>query len=143
LFDLGERAKIVIFSVTDGEDKPLKYPHMFRAAPIVILNKVDLLPHLDFSLAKAIGNRREMVAWSMNGKPTMSAKNPAEPTLSAAGTMVRFRTMAIARLRWRRARLIIPAYQKPRPAVIVTWRLKFPVRCVQIPCSLAKNSLFC
>jgi hypothetical protein len=68
----------------------------------------------------------------------MSAKNRAEPTLSAAGTMVRFRTMAIARLRWRRARLIIPAYQKPRPAVIVTWRLKFPVRCVQIPCSLAK-----
>ena len=60
LFDLGERAKIVIFSVTDGEDKPLKYPHMFRAAPIVILNKVDLLPHLDFSLAKAIGNIRQV-----------------------------------------------------------------------------------
>jgi len=60
LFDLGERAKIVIFSVTDGEDKPLKYPHMFRAATIVILNKVDLLPYLDFSLAKAIGNVRQL-----------------------------------------------------------------------------------
>ena len=56
LFDLGEWAKVVIFSVTDGEDKPLKYPHMFRAAAIVILNKIDLLPNLDFSLAQAIAN---------------------------------------------------------------------------------------
>lgn len=60
LFDLGERAKVVIFSVTDGEDKPLKYPHMFRAAAVVILNKIDLLPHLDFSLATAIGNVRQV-----------------------------------------------------------------------------------
>ena len=56
LFDLGERAKIVIFPVTDGEDKPLKYPHMFSAASIVVLNKIDLSPHLDFSLAQAIAN---------------------------------------------------------------------------------------
>jgi hydrogenase nickel incorporation protein HypB len=60
LFDLGERAKVVIFSVTDGEDKPLKYPHMFRAAAIVILNKIDLLPHLEFSLAQAIANVRQV-----------------------------------------------------------------------------------
>ncbi len=60
LFDLGERAKVVIFSVTDGEDKPLKYPHMFRAASLVILNKIDLLPHLDFSLAEAIANVRQV-----------------------------------------------------------------------------------
>jgi hydrogenase nickel incorporation protein HypB len=53
LFDLGERGKVVIFSVTEGEDKPLKYPHMFRAASLVIINKVDLLPYLDFSLATA------------------------------------------------------------------------------------------
>jgi hydrogenase nickel incorporation protein HypB len=53
LFDLGERAKVVIFSVTEGEDKPVKYPHMFRAAALVIINKVDLLPHLDFDLASA------------------------------------------------------------------------------------------
>ena len=59
LFDLGERAKVMIFSVTDGEDKPLKYPHMFRAAAIIILNKIDLLPHLDFSLAQAIANVAE------------------------------------------------------------------------------------
>jgi len=56
LFDLGERAKAVIFPVTDGEDKPLKYPHIFRAAGLVILSKIDLLPNLDFALAEAIDN---------------------------------------------------------------------------------------
>jgi hydrogenase nickel incorporation protein HypB len=59
LFDLGERAKVVIFSVTDGEDKPLKYPHMFRAATTVILSKIDLLPSLDFSMAQAVTNVRQ------------------------------------------------------------------------------------
>jgi len=56
LFDLGERAKAVMFPVTDGEDKLLKYPHIFRAAGIVILGKIDLLPNLDFSLAEATDN---------------------------------------------------------------------------------------
>jgi hydrogenase nickel incorporation protein HypB len=56
LFDLGERAKVVIFSVTEGEDKPVKYPHMFRAAGLVIINKIDLLPYVDFDLASAIAN---------------------------------------------------------------------------------------
>jgi hydrogenase nickel incorporation protein HypB len=56
LFDLGERAKAVIFPVTDGEDKPLKYPHIFRAAGLVILSKIDLLPNLDFALSEAINN---------------------------------------------------------------------------------------
>lgn len=56
MFDLGERAKVVILSVTEGEDKPLKYPHMFRAAEIMILNKIDLLPHLDFDVSQAIAN---------------------------------------------------------------------------------------
>jgi len=60
LFDLGERAKTVIFSTTEGEDKPLKYPHMFRAAALVILNKIDLLPHLDFSVPRAIANVRQV-----------------------------------------------------------------------------------
>lgn len=58
LFDLGERAKATIFSTTEGEDKPLKYPHVFRAASLVILNKIDLLPHLDFSMALALANVR-------------------------------------------------------------------------------------
>lgn len=56
LFDLGERAKVAILSVTEGEDKPLKYPHMFRAARVVLLNKIDLLPHLDFNIEQAIAN---------------------------------------------------------------------------------------
>ncbi|MEU6643956.1 hydrogenase nickel incorporation protein HypB [Saccharomonospora sp. NPDC046836] len=48
LFDLGEDHRAVVMSVTEGEDKPLKYPHMFRTADVVLLNKVDLLPYLDF-----------------------------------------------------------------------------------------------
>jgi len=50
LFDLGDRARVVIASVTEGEDKPLKYPHMFRAGSLLVLNKVDLLPHLSFDV---------------------------------------------------------------------------------------------
>jgi hydrogenase nickel incorporation protein HypB len=60
MFDLGERAKVVILSVTEGEDKPLKYPHMFRAAEVMILNKTDLLPHVDFDVARAVANAREV-----------------------------------------------------------------------------------
>ena len=56
LFDLGERAKVVIFSVTEGEDKPLKYPHMFSAAALVILSKIDLLPYLRFDARRAVDN---------------------------------------------------------------------------------------
>jgi hydrogenase nickel incorporation protein HypB len=56
LFDLGETARVVIMSVTEGEDKPLKYPTMFRSAQLCIINKVDLLPHLDFDLAEAKSN---------------------------------------------------------------------------------------
>jgi hydrogenase nickel incorporation protein HypB len=50
LFDLGERARVVVASVTEGEDKPLKYPHMFAACDALVLNKVDLLPHLSFEV---------------------------------------------------------------------------------------------
>jgi hydrogenase nickel incorporation protein HypB len=56
LFDLGEERKIVILSVTEGEDKPLKYPHIFRAAELMILNKIDLLPHLDFDVEECVKN---------------------------------------------------------------------------------------
>ena len=52
--DLGERAKIAILSVTEGEDKPIKYPDMFAAARLMVLTKVDLLPHLDFDVAQCI-----------------------------------------------------------------------------------------
>jgi hydrogenase nickel incorporation protein HypB len=53
-FDLGEAHKVVVLSVTEGEDKPLKYPDMFRAASLMLLNKVDLLPHLSFDVARCI-----------------------------------------------------------------------------------------
>jgi hydrogenase nickel incorporation protein HypB len=55
-WDLGETAKIVVFSVTEGEDKPLKYPGMFRKARYAVLNKIDLLPHLQFDAELAIAN---------------------------------------------------------------------------------------
>jgi len=51
IYDLGQEANVVALSVTEGEDKPLKYPVMFRKADLVLLTKTDLLPHLDFSLA--------------------------------------------------------------------------------------------
>ena len=53
-FDLGERAKVVVLSVTEGDDKPLKYPDMFAAASLMLINKTDLLPYVDFNMEKAI-----------------------------------------------------------------------------------------
>jgi hydrogenase nickel incorporation protein HypB len=58
LFDLGEHAKVAILSVTEGEDKPLKYPHMFQASRAMLLNKIDLVPHLDFDVERAVDNAR-------------------------------------------------------------------------------------
>ncbi len=60
LFDLGEQAKVVILSVTEGEDKPIKYPHMFRACQMMLLNKVDLLPHLRFDVDRCIAYARQV-----------------------------------------------------------------------------------
>jgi hydrogenase nickel incorporation protein HypB len=60
LFDLGERAKVVVLSVTEGEDKPLKYPHMFRAARALVLTKIDLLPYLEFDVEACIANARRV-----------------------------------------------------------------------------------
>lgn len=59
-FDLGEKAKVVILSVTEGEDKPLKYPHMFSASKLMILNKVDLLPYLNFDVEKCIAYAKQV-----------------------------------------------------------------------------------
>jgi len=59
-FDLGEHHKVVVLSVTEGEDKPLKYPHMFHAADVMLLNKTDLLPHLDFDVAKCLAMARRV-----------------------------------------------------------------------------------
>ncbi len=59
-FDLGEDCKVAILSVTEGEDKPLKYPDMFHAAGLMLLNKIDLLPHLDFDVERCIGHARRV-----------------------------------------------------------------------------------
>jgi hydrogenase nickel incorporation protein HypB len=59
-FDLGEAHKVVVLSVTEGEDKPLKYPDMFHAAALMLLNKVDLLPHLSFDVARCLDNARRV-----------------------------------------------------------------------------------
>jgi hydrogenase nickel incorporation protein HypB len=56
LFDLGEQAKVVILSVAEGDDKPLKYPHMFQAAQMMILSKMDLAPYVDFDPERAVAN---------------------------------------------------------------------------------------
>lgn len=59
-FDLGEAHKVVIASVTEGEDKPLKYPNMFAASSLMLVSKVDLLPHLDFHVEQLIANARRI-----------------------------------------------------------------------------------
>lgn len=59
-FDLGEAHKVVVLSVTEGEDKPLKYPDMFAAADLMLLNKCDLLPHLDFDVELCEANARRI-----------------------------------------------------------------------------------
>jgi hydrogenase nickel incorporation protein HypB len=60
LWDLGEAAKVAILSVTEGEDKPLKYPDMFAAARLMVLNKTDLLPHLRFDVERCIAMARRV-----------------------------------------------------------------------------------
>lgn len=59
-FDLGEAHKVVILSVTEGEDKPIKYPDMFSAADLLLLNKIDLLPYLDFDVQRCIDYARQI-----------------------------------------------------------------------------------
>ena len=60
LFDLGEYAKVAILSVTEGEDKPLKYPHMFRASKVMILTKIDLLPYVQFDVDRCLEYARQV-----------------------------------------------------------------------------------
>lgn len=59
-FDVGEHARAMVFSITEGEEKPLKYPVMFRSADVVIVNKIDLLPYLDFDLELFYANLRNV-----------------------------------------------------------------------------------
>ena len=75
-FDLGEDHKVAVLSVTEGEDKPLKYPHMFRAADLLLINKIDLLPHLRFDSKSA----RPSPARS-----TRASKSSSSPARAAKG----------------------------------------------------------
>ena len=60
LFDLGEKAKVAMLSVTEGEDKPLKYPHMFRASQVMVLTKIDLLPYVNFDVQRCLDFARQV-----------------------------------------------------------------------------------
>jgi hydrogenase nickel incorporation protein HypB len=60
LFDLGEQKRVVVISVTEGDDKPLKYPYMFQSSQLCIINKIDLLPYVKFDVEKACGYAREL-----------------------------------------------------------------------------------
>ena len=79
LFDLGERSKVVIISVTEGADKPLKYPHMFAASDLCLINKTDLLPYVDFDVdecekaARAVNPNLEVLRISVRTGEGMEA----------------------------------------------------------------------
>jgi hydrogenase nickel incorporation protein HypB len=60
LFDLGEQKRILVISVTEGDDKPLKYPHMFQSSDLCIINKTDLLPYVDFNVETAMNYARQL-----------------------------------------------------------------------------------
>ena len=87
LFDLGERAKVAILSVTEGADKPLKYPHMFRASGLMILNKMDLLPHVDFDVDTCIAYARRV-------NPAMEVLQVSARTGGGDGPLVRLAAAA-------------------------------------------------
>jgi hydrogenase nickel incorporation protein HypB len=59
-FDLGEAKRVVVLSVTEGEDKPLKYPDIFAVADLLVINKIDLLPHLDFDMTACLAAARRV-----------------------------------------------------------------------------------
>ncbi len=59
-FDVGENARAMVYAITEGEEKPLKYPVMFRSCELVLINKIDLLPYLDFDMAGFLANLRKV-----------------------------------------------------------------------------------
>jgi hydrogenase nickel incorporation protein HypB len=71
-FDLGEALKIAILSVTEGDDKPLKYPDAFAASSAMVLSKIDLLPHVDFDIARCIAHARainpDIAVWQLSAR---------------------------------------------------------------------------
>jgi hydrogenase nickel incorporation protein HypB len=98
-FDLGEAHKVVILSVTEGEDKPLKYPDMFAAADLMLLTKVDLLPHLDFDVSACM-------AAALRTNPALQILTVSAKTGEG---MVAFYAWLEARACARRAAIPLPA----------------------------------
>ena len=94
LFDVGEHAKVVIISVTEGQDKPLKYPHMFAVADLVIVNKTDLLPYVDFDVETFTGyaqslNRTAEIMPCRSSQATASMPGMPGSTQRSAGSDLR------------------------------------------------------
>lgn len=91
LFDLGEAKKVAMLSVTEGDDKPLKYPHIFRASEIVIINKCDLLPYVNFDLErccqwiKELNPKAEILTLTATDPTTLQAWLDLLISLSAPG----------------------------------------------------------
>ena len=81
-FKVGEDARVMVSSVTEGEDKPLKYPLMFRACELVLVNKIDLLPHLDFDLDRFLAQHRDGEPGAPSG--CWSAPEPARASSTGA-----------------------------------------------------------
>ena len=88
-FDIGEDARAVVLSVTEGEDKPLKYPLMFQVADAAILNKIDLLPYLDFDAALAVENMGKVHPSMPVFELSAKTREGIEPWLSWLRTKVK------------------------------------------------------
>ena len=72
-YDLGEDIKVVVLSITEGEEKPLKYPKMFRDADVIIIHKIDLVPHLSIDINKLHNNlsniiKRDAIVFEVSSK---------------------------------------------------------------------------
>jgi len=92
-FDLGEAEKVVILSVTEGDDKPLKYPDAFAAASTMVVSKIDLLPHVDFDVARCIGHARainpEIVVLQVSAKSGQGMERWTDRLVASAERGVR------------------------------------------------------
>ena len=73
----------MVISVTEGDDKPLKYPHMFAAADLVVVNKTDLLPYVDFDLDRLRRDARKLQARTRGGRPVRAYRRGHGRTLAA------------------------------------------------------------
>jgi hydrogenase nickel incorporation protein HypB len=99
-FDLGEAHKVVVLSVTEGEDKPLKYPDMFRAASLMLLNKVDLLPYVSFDVERCIEYARRV-------NPTIEVMQVSATKGDGMGAWINW--LRLHSITARHARTLLPA----------------------------------